>query len=117
MDNYDELFLERLRNMLTQQGVEWEEKRMFGGQCFMVDDKMCFGTYKGGIMARVGADNISELIKNSGTKQMVHNNRPMKDYVFIQSEGFERDSDLEHIISTCLSFNPLAKSSKRKKKK
>ena len=117
MDNYDELFLERLRNTMTKQGATWEEKRMFGGQCFMVDDKMCFGTYKGGIMARVGAEEIPELTKNEGTEQMVHNGRPMKDYIFVQPEGLETDSDLENLIQLCLDFNPIAKSSKRKKKK
>jgi hypothetical protein len=31
------------------------------GICFMVDDKMCVGTYKGGIMARVDPEEEETL--------------------------------------------------------
>ena len=43
----DLYLLDRLRNVLKVKNVAWQEKRMFGGHCFMVDDKMCFGTFKG----------------------------------------------------------------------
>ena len=115
-ENYDDLKLSRLRNELSVQGTEWEEKRMFGGQCFMVDDKMCFGTFRGGLMARVGAEQVAELQTQEGIDQMIHNNRAMKDYIFAEEFAFESDGELAEIIKCCLEFNPKAKSSKRKKK-
>ncbi|MCB9347510.1 MAG: hypothetical protein H6573_08325 [Lewinellaceae bacterium] len=57
----DPFLLDRMRSILKAQNVDWAEKRMFGGDCFMVDDKMCFGTYKGGIMARVAPEEADEL--------------------------------------------------------
>ena len=113
----DELFLERLRNILTANQAGWEEKKMFGGYCFMVDDKMCFGTYKGGLMARVDPDEIDGLVERVGAEQMIHAGRPMKGYAFIHPEGYESDTDLEFWINKCLEFNPKAKASKKKKKK
>ena len=114
--NVDELFLARIRNILEKHGTIWEEKRMFGGLCVMVDDKMCLGTYKGGIMARVGEAERDELVDRPGAEYMIHNGRQMKGYLFIQPPGFAEDADLEFWIVKCLEFNPQAKSSKKKKK-
>ena len=41
--------------------------------------------------------------------------KPMKGYIFVAAEGFDLDADLEYWIQLCLDFNPLAKSSKKKK--
>ncbi len=110
----DTLLLDRLRNVMKAKGASWNEKRMFGGDCFMVDDKMCFGTYKGGLMARVEPDETDELTKRIGAEQMIHGGRPMKGYLFIESEGYDNDDDLEFWVQKCLDFNPKAKSSKKK---
>ena len=80
----------------------------------MVDNKMCFGTYKGGVMARVHPDRIEELTKRNGAEQMMHGGRLMKGYMFLESEGYDTDKDLEFGIQECLDFNPLAKASKKK---
>ena len=113
---WDELLLERMRNVLSAKSVNWKEKRMFGGNCFMVDDKMLMGTYQGGIMARIDPVELDELVEQVGAEQMIHGGRPMKGYLMIQSAGFEADQDLEFWVQKCLEFNPKAKSSKKKKK-
>lgn len=109
----DPFLLDRMRNILKAKNVGWMEKRMFGGNCFMVDDKMCFGTYKGGIMARVAPEEADELAKREGAGQMIHGGRPMTGYLFIEPEGYDMDEDLEFWIGKCLEFNPRAKSSKK----
>ena len=91
------------------------EKKMFGGLGFMVDEKMCIGIYKGGLMARVDPDEIESLLKQEGAEQMIHGGRPMKGYVKVLPEGYESDKSLEFWIQKCLEFNPKAKSSKKKK--
>ncbi len=110
----DEYLLERLRNILSTRNVVWTEKKMFGGDCFMVDDKMCFGTYKGGLMARIEPEETDELIKRAGAEQMIHGGRSMKGYLFIEPQGYDNDQDLDFWIGKCLAFNPKAKSSKKK---
>jgi hypothetical protein len=59
----DDFFLDRLRQTLKERFIHWEEKKMFGGYCFMVGGKMCFGTYQGGLMARVNPTDVLMLIK------------------------------------------------------
>lgn len=80
----------------------------------MVDDKMCLGTYKGGLMARVAPETIEALVKRPGASQMIHGGRPMTGYLFIDPEGYDQDVDLLFWIDQCLEFNPRAKSSKKK---
>jgi TfoX/Sxy family transcriptional regulator of competence genes len=104
----------RIADILTVKGIAFEHKRMFGGDCFMVDDKMLAGTYKGGIMARVDPAEELELTRRPGASAMVHGGRAMSGFLMIEAEGFERDHDLNFWIEKCLEFNPKAKSSKKK---
>ena len=114
----DDFFLDRLRNFLKERSTLWEEKKMFGGYCFMVDDKMCFGTYQGGLMARVNPTDTSELSKKEGAKQMTMgpNKRVMKGFLHIEPHAYDLDEDLAFWIGNCLDFNPVAKRSKKRKK-
>ena len=112
-DNY---FLERLRNILLDRRVTWIEKKMFGGHCFMVDDKMCFGTFRGGLMTRLDPDKTEEYLEREFTEPMRQKDRPMKGYIFIHPEGYDTEEDLEFWIDQCLKWNPFAKSSKKSRK-
>jgi len=110
----DEHTVDRIRRVLSERKVEWNEKRMFGGCGFMVDDKMLCGTYKGNIMARVDPVEVKDLLAHGGAEQMIHGGRPMTGYLSVLPEGFDLDSELEFWIGKCLEFNPQAKSSKKK---
>lgn len=79
----------------------------------MVNDKMCFGTYKGGLMVRIAPEEEDELVKMPGCERMIHGGRPMKGYLFIQPNGYDSDDDLSLWIRKSLEFNPRAKSSKK----
>lgn len=110
----DQQLLKRMQTIMAAEEVVWTEKKMFGGNCFMVDEKMCFGTYKGGLMVRIAPEEVQDLLKRPFAEIMMHGGRPMKGYLFIQPEGYEHNKDLEFWIKKCLEFNPRAKSSKRK---
>lgn len=118
---YDELLADRIRQQLKEKGTSFSEKRMMGGLCFMVDDKMCCGIHFDKkkntdlLMARIGEDATPQAMEKDGCHPMDFTGRPMKGYVFVSPKGFDLDSDLEYWIQLCLQFNPLAKSSKKKK--
>lgn len=111
----DGYLLERIRNTLREKRVNWTEKRMFGGNCFMVDDKMLMGTYRGGIMARVDPETVSDLLSRTNAQQMIHGGRPMTGYLMLDTIDVDRDEQLMFWVETCLDFNPKAKSSKKKR--
>ena len=87
---------------------------MFGGDCFMLDDKMLIGTYKGGIMARVDPAENETLLNRHGASQMIHGGKPMVGYVFLEPEGYEQDTDLAFWLEKCLEFNPKVKKNGKK---
>lgn len=80
----------------------------------MVDDKMCVGIVGEELMARIDPDIYEEALDKPGCKEMNFTGRPMKGFVFIESEGTDMDDDLDYWVELCLEFNPRAKSSKKK---
>ncbi len=120
---YDEFIADRIRRAFQEKQVAYEEKKMFGGLCFMVDGKMCCGILYNKkketdlIMARIGEAASEAAMKSPGCHPMDFTGRPMKGYVFITPDGFDLEKDLHYWIQLCIDFNPLAKASRKKKKK
>lgn len=111
---YDEHLAERVQKVLKEKRVRYETKKMMGGLCFMINDKMCVGIEKDMLMARIDPDRYEEMLKKKGCHEMDFTGRPMKSFVFIDPEGIDMDTDLEYWIQLCLDYNPKAKSSKRR---
>ncbi len=112
---YDEYLAERISGILDRRSIPYEGKKMMGGLCYMVDDKMCLGIVKDSLMARIDPDKYSEALSKKGCKQMDFTGRPMKGFVFVEPIGIDLEEDLEYWVDLCLEFNPKAKSSKKKK--
>ena len=113
---YDEFLADRISKVLQEKKVTFEAKKMMGGLCYLVDDKMCVGIVKEQLMARVNPDIYEEALTKKGCREMDFTKKPMKGFVFVSPEGIDMDEDLEYWIQLALDFNPLAKSSKKKKK-
>ncbi len=92
-----------------------EEKHMFGGTCFMVNEKMCVGVVKDEMMCRINPDIYEEVLQKNGCREMVFTGKPMKGYVFVSEEGMKTTQEFNYWINLCLEFNNKAKSSKKKK--
>jgi TfoX/Sxy family transcriptional regulator of competence genes len=112
---YNEHLAERISILLKEKHIVFEEKKMMGGLCYMVEDKMCLGVVKNNLMARVDPSIYEEMLQKDGAGVMDFTGRPMKGYLFIRPEGTDLEKDLEYWVSLCLEFNPRAKSSKGKK--
>jgi TfoX/Sxy family transcriptional regulator of competence genes len=94
-----------------------EEKLMFGGICFMVNDKMCIGVAEDEMMCRIGPDAYEDALEKNGVREMVFTGRPMVGYVFVDNSVLASKKDLRYWVDLCLKFNVHAKSSKKAKKK
>lgn len=113
---YDEYLSERIDRILKDKKVEFISKKMMGGLCYMVDDKMMVGVVKNELMARIGPHVYEEALQRLGCKEMNFTGRSMKGYVFVDGEGIDLEKDLEYYVQLAIDFNPLAISSKKKKK-
>ena len=113
---YDEHLADRIREALKGLHASYEEKKMMGGLCFMVNDKMCAGVINDSLMARIDPKIYDQLLQRGGCREMDFTGRPMKGFVFVEAEGIDADQDLIDWIRLCLDYNPKAKSSRRIKK-
>ncbi len=108
---YDEILADRVRKILHDKQVRFDEKKMFGGLCYMVKSKMCLGVVKDELMVRMDPDLYEDALTKEGCREMVFSGRPMKGFVFVHA-GDGRA--LAYWIQLALDFNPKAKSSKKK---
>jgi hypothetical protein len=120
---YDEYLADRIRQNFKEKSIVVEEKKMMGGLCFMVDDKMCCGLLSNKnsgepiLMARIGIENYERALKKEHCSEMNFTGRSMKGFVFVSADGLDLEDDLKYWIQLCLDFNPSAKSSKKKAKR
>ena len=118
---YDEFLADRIKNVFDDKRVSFESKKMMGGLCFMVDNKMCCGihidkkTNTRLLMARIGEKAYENELSKPECLPMDFTGRPMKGYIFVTPKGFDMEKDLAYWIQLCINFNPLAKTSKKKK--
>ena len=111
---YDEHLADRVKSVLKEKHIQFAEKKMMGGLCFMVKDKMCMGVVKDMLMARIDPAIYEKALNKKGCHEMDFTGRRMKGYVFVNPIGIDMDTELEYWIELCLDFNPKAKSSKKK---
>ncbi len=109
---YSEFLADRIRFELKRKSVAFEEKKMMGGLCFLVNKKMCIGIIKDELMARIDPGVYKNILLRDGCKEMNFTGRPMKGFVFVEPLGIDSDKDLEYWIQLCLDYNPMAKPSK-----
>ena len=62
MNQLDELLIYRIREALSSQLVV-EEKRMFQGLCFMVNNKMCVCINPRELLCRIGKEQATKEVK------------------------------------------------------
>lgn len=113
---YNETLVDKIREALVEL-TDVEEKHMFGGVCFMVNNKMCVGVVKEEMMCRINPELDVIVLEKIGCRPMDFTGKRMKGYVFINDEGMKTKKEFEYWINLCLEFNVIAKSSKKNLKK
>ena len=100
---YDEGLAQRIREEL-QDHPNMEEKKMFGGLCFMVNRHMCCGIVRDKLMARVGPENYETNLDKEYAEPMDFTGKPMKGMIYIKPDGLKSDEDLNEWLTVCLNF-------------
>ncbi len=93
-----------------------EEKKMFGGQAFMVDKKMCITAGADRIMCRINPAIHEEAIKRKGCSTVIMRGREYKGYVHVNDESLKNKKDFNYWIQLALDYNKIAKASKSSSK-
>jgi TfoX/Sxy family transcriptional regulator of competence genes len=113
---FNEKLADRTREIISTTQKDVEEKKMFGGLCFMVNDKMCVGVESERMMLRIDPAKYEEVIEMEGCKPMDFTGRVMKGFVFVDAAVLNTKKKLEYWIKLALDYNKIAKVSKKKKK-
>lgn len=75
------------------------EKNMFGGLTFLLNGHILVGTKKDGrILLSVGKEHNEEALQRHGASQMVHGEKVMKGFIWVEGEAIEDDDDLREWI-------------------
>ena len=114
---YDEKLADRVRERIAETHDNIEEKKMFGGLCFMVNDKMCIGVEKERLMLRIDPDKYDEVLNKEGCTPMDFTGKVMKGYVFVDAGVVRTKKQLDYWVDLALEYNKIARPSKKKKKK
>jgi TfoX/Sxy family transcriptional regulator of competence genes len=112
---YDETLADRVREIIAATHKITDEKKMFGGLCFMVNDKMCVGVEQERLMLRIGPDVFEEALEKDGCVPMDFTGKVMKGYVFVDKDVLNTKKQLLYWVNLALDYNKIAKASKKKK--
>ena len=91
---------ERIRSLIGDD-PRVTEKSMFGGLTFLLNGHILVGTKKDGrILLSVGKENNDAALRRPGATPMVHNNRTMTGFVWVEADAIEDDDDLRDWVNT-----------------
>ncbi len=100
---YDESLAERMRDALSRtKGIQ--EKKMFGGLCFLLNGNMLVGVWKNSLIARVGPEQAQEALREPYVKVMDITGKPMKGWLIIEPAGVADDDVLQDWIERAKNF-------------
>ena len=115
---YSSLLADKIREYLSKiQNLKIEEKEMFGGLAFMINDKMCLNVGDDLLMCRFDPELTEELSDKTGFLPMIMKGKEFRGYCYVEPIGYKNNKDFEFWINLCLDFNSRAKSSKKQNRK
>ncbi len=100
---YDEKLTARVRKALAgHRGVTG--KKMFGGIAFLLNGRMCCGVLKHDLVVRIGPERYEKALSQPHTRPMDFTGRPLKGFVFVDSNGCKSDKSLGKWVKEAVSF-------------
>jgi TfoX/Sxy family transcriptional regulator of competence genes len=95
----DNATADRLRNLLDGD-PRITEKKMFGGITFLMNGHMLISAKKNGqVMVHVGKADNEEALSRPGASQMVHGDRIMRGFIWVDADETEDDAVLADWIA------------------
>jgi len=80
------------------------ERKMFGGIAFMLKGNMSVGVTGDDLMVRVGPNGLDDELSQPHARPMDFTGRPMKGFVYVDSEGTEKDKSLKQWVQRGVDF-------------
>ena len=114
---YNTKLSDKLRESLAKfPDLKIEEKEMFSGLAFIINNKMCINVSGENLMCRFDPEMDDEVAEKKGYEPMIMKGKKLAGYCYVTPVGFALKKDFDFWVNLCLVFNPKAKSSKKKMK-
>lgn len=99
----DESLAARIRDALART-KNVEEKKLFGCVCFFLDGNVLAGVWKDRLIARLGPDDGEAALREPHVGTFDITGRSMRNWVAVEPEGVEDDSQLTDWIERATKF-------------
>lgn len=107
---YNKQIADQIRQLLSQlTDLKIQEKIMFKGLIFMVNNKMCLGINAEELMIRFDPSLQKELALIDGFHIMKTKHKIYPGYGYVNLRMIRNSQDLEHWIKLCLDYNSVVK--------
>lgn len=100
---FDETLAERIRKGLARKR-NIEERKMFGGLCFLLNGNMLVGVWKDSMIVRVGAEQGDEALLEPHVKVFDITGKPMKNWIMVEPNGVEDAEQVKAWIERAVKF-------------
>lgn len=100
---FNENLAARIRSALARKkGIE--EKKMFGGLCFLLNCNMLVGVWKNSLIARIGKEQADEAMLEPHVKAMDITGKPMKGWIMVEPDGVADDGAVKEWVQRAVKF-------------
>jgi TfoX/Sxy family transcriptional regulator of competence genes len=91
-----------------------EERFLFRGTAFMVNEKLCISTGDAELMLRIDPALQESVVEKQGCREMLRNGKAIKGYVYVHENMVKTKKDLDFWINLALDYNKKAKPAKKR---
>jgi|GEM_PF-358050 len=100
---FDESLAVRIRAILARK-KNIEEKKMFGGICFLLHGNLLVGVWKDALVARLGSDAGKAALQEPYVREFDITGKPMRNWVLVEPKGIEDHDQLSGWIECAVKF-------------
>lgn len=94
---YDKGLAQRVTELMEEK-PRFNEKKMFGGVCYLLNGNMACGVLNEDLIVRVGPEKYEDFLKFPHARKFDITGRPMKGWVMVSYGGHESDEDLSEWV-------------------